>query len=260
MSKIQAQHHVLVKRESKRVLHILSLPVDTLEDLQAYGYIGLLEALKRYEPCHGIPFEYYAIPRIRGAIIDGAGTVTSFSRSAYKQLKYLSTMYHPSDINKVETYDTATQSTSEQSVSDQSASDQNISEQSASDQSASDQSASDQSASQDLYEEVDHHFSHIQQMAVMISLDTFFSPTHHHPISHYEIQIDIQKQRESLSKAFQRLSQTEQDLLIAVYDLRNCGDNAYHYAQRKDINRSSVSRMHGRVIQKLKRFIQEIGT
>lgn len=40
------------------------------EDLVNIGVIGLSEALDRYDPYFGIKFETYAIPRIRGAIID----------------------------------------------------------------------------------------------------------------------------------------------------------------------------------------------
>ncbi len=40
------------------------------EDLVNIGVIGLGEALERYNPFFGIKFETYAIPRIRGAIID----------------------------------------------------------------------------------------------------------------------------------------------------------------------------------------------
>lgn len=40
------------------------------EDLVNIGVIGLSEALERYNPYYGIKFETYAIPRIRGAIID----------------------------------------------------------------------------------------------------------------------------------------------------------------------------------------------
>ncbi len=40
------------------------------EDLVNIGVIGLSEALDRYDPNYGIKFETYAIPRIRGAIID----------------------------------------------------------------------------------------------------------------------------------------------------------------------------------------------
>ena len=40
------------------------------EDLVNIGVLGLSEALDRYNPYFGIKFETYAIPRIRGAIID----------------------------------------------------------------------------------------------------------------------------------------------------------------------------------------------
>lgn len=40
------------------------------DDLVNIGVIGLGEALDRYNPYYGIKFETYAIPRVRGAIID----------------------------------------------------------------------------------------------------------------------------------------------------------------------------------------------
>jgi RNA polymerase sigma factor for flagellar operon FliA len=39
-------------------------------DLISYGLIGLISAIERFEPEREIKFETYAIPRIRGAIID----------------------------------------------------------------------------------------------------------------------------------------------------------------------------------------------
>ena len=39
-------------------------------DLISYGLVGLISAIERYEPEREIKFETYAIPRIRGAIID----------------------------------------------------------------------------------------------------------------------------------------------------------------------------------------------
>ena len=40
------------------------------DDLVNIGVIGLGEALDRYNPYFGIKFETYAIPRVKGAIID----------------------------------------------------------------------------------------------------------------------------------------------------------------------------------------------
>jgi RNA polymerase sigma factor for flagellar operon FliA len=39
-------------------------------DLISYGLIGLISAIERFEPEREIKFETYAVPRIRGAIID----------------------------------------------------------------------------------------------------------------------------------------------------------------------------------------------
>jgi RNA polymerase sigma factor FliA len=48
-----------------------SLPAHVEEsDLISHGLIGLISAIERFEPEREIKFETYAIPRIRGAIID----------------------------------------------------------------------------------------------------------------------------------------------------------------------------------------------
>ena len=39
-------------------------------DLINTGVIGLIEAFKNYDPSRGVKFETYAVPRIRGAILD----------------------------------------------------------------------------------------------------------------------------------------------------------------------------------------------
>jgi RNA polymerase sigma factor FliA len=40
------------------------------EDIVHFGVLGLLGALDRYTSVHGVKFETYAVPRIRGAILD----------------------------------------------------------------------------------------------------------------------------------------------------------------------------------------------
>lgn len=40
------------------------------EDMMQYGILGLIEAVDRYDPSSGVKFETYAIPRIKGAILD----------------------------------------------------------------------------------------------------------------------------------------------------------------------------------------------
>ena len=41
-----------------------------LQDLINTGVIGLIEAFKNFDPDRGVKFETYAVPRIRGAILD----------------------------------------------------------------------------------------------------------------------------------------------------------------------------------------------
>lgn len=62
------QYAPLVKYMAGRVGSGLPASVDG-GDLVGYGMVGLLDAVARYEPAHG-PFEPFALPRIRGAILD----------------------------------------------------------------------------------------------------------------------------------------------------------------------------------------------
>ncbi|HSL11527.1 MAG TPA: RNA polymerase sigma factor WhiG [Actinomycetota bacterium] len=59
----------LVKYVASRVATGLPSSVDQ-SDLVSYGMFGLIDALNKFEPGRGNKFETYAIPRIKGAIID----------------------------------------------------------------------------------------------------------------------------------------------------------------------------------------------
>jgi RNA polymerase sigma factor FliA len=59
----------LVKYVASRVAVGLPASVDQA-DLVSYGMFGLIDALSKFEPGRGNKFETYAIPRIKGAIID----------------------------------------------------------------------------------------------------------------------------------------------------------------------------------------------
>jgi RNA polymerase sigma factor for flagellar operon FliA len=50
-------------------------------DLISYGLVGLISAIERFEPEREIKFETYAVPRIRGAIIDELRTLDWVPRS-----------------------------------------------------------------------------------------------------------------------------------------------------------------------------------
>src|SRR5205823_10992760 len=59
----------LVKYVDSRVATGLPASVEQ-GDLVSYGIFGLIDALEKFDPAREIKFETYAIPRIRGAIID----------------------------------------------------------------------------------------------------------------------------------------------------------------------------------------------
>ena len=60
----------LVKQVAGRI--IISLPRSVeLEELEGAGLVGLVNAIDRFDPAVGVKFETYAIPRIKGAILDG---------------------------------------------------------------------------------------------------------------------------------------------------------------------------------------------
>ena len=59
-----------------------------LDDLIAYGQVGLCEAARDYDPAWGARFITYAHYRIRGAIFDGLSRMSWFSRFQYHRSRY----------------------------------------------------------------------------------------------------------------------------------------------------------------------------
>jgi RNA polymerase sigma factor for flagellar operon FliA len=75
----------LVKYVASRVATGLPASVEQA-DLVSYGMFGLIDALKKFEPGRGNKFETYAIPRIKGAIIDELRSMDWVPRSVrFKQ-------------------------------------------------------------------------------------------------------------------------------------------------------------------------------
>jgi RNA polymerase sigma factor for flagellar operon FliA len=70
----------LVKYVAGRVAAGLPQHVDGA-DLVSYGIIGLIDAIDRFDPGRAVKFETYAIPRIRGAIIDELRAIDWVPRS-----------------------------------------------------------------------------------------------------------------------------------------------------------------------------------
>jgi RNA polymerase sigma factor FliA len=59
-----------------------------IEDLIAYGQVGLVEAARDFDPARGNQFSTYAYYRIRGAIYDGLSKMNWFGRTQNEHVRY----------------------------------------------------------------------------------------------------------------------------------------------------------------------------
>jgi RNA polymerase sigma factor for flagellar operon FliA len=57
------------------------------EDILSFGVLGLLDAVDRFEPDRGFVFQTFAVPRIRGAILDELRRYDWISRSGREKLQ-----------------------------------------------------------------------------------------------------------------------------------------------------------------------------
>jgi RNA polymerase sigma factor for flagellar operon FliA len=65
------------------------------EDILSFGVLGLLDAVDRFEPERGFVFQTFAVPRIRGAILDELRRYDWISRSGREKLqKFERTLEH----------------------------------------------------------------------------------------------------------------------------------------------------------------------
>lgn len=82
----------LVKYVSSRVASGLPATVEHA-DLTSYGMFGLIDALDKFDLSRGIKFETYAIPRIKGAILDELRAVDWVPRSVRAKARLVDKAY-----------------------------------------------------------------------------------------------------------------------------------------------------------------------
>lgn len=76
----------------KYVLQAMTLPTNSIltnEDFINIGILGLNETIERFSPERGVKFESYAIPRIKGIILDELRKLDWLSRTARKKAQEL---------------------------------------------------------------------------------------------------------------------------------------------------------------------------
>ena len=59
------------------------------EDILSFGVFGLIDAVEKFDPTKGYVFQTYAIPRIRGAILDELRKCDWFSRTGREKVQKL---------------------------------------------------------------------------------------------------------------------------------------------------------------------------
>ncbi len=82
------QHRSYVRALAVRAMQTLPFSVD-LNDLVAYGEIGLVEAAERYDPLRGVAFTTFAHYRIKGAINDGLREMGYYTRSSTHRVRWV---------------------------------------------------------------------------------------------------------------------------------------------------------------------------
>jgi RNA polymerase sigma factor for flagellar operon FliA len=86
------QYAPVVKYVAGRVSVGLPRHVDE-SDLVSYGMIGLIDAVERFDPLRNVKFETYAIPRIKGSIIDELRSIDWVPRSVRTKARAVEQSY-----------------------------------------------------------------------------------------------------------------------------------------------------------------------
>ncbi|MDR3164123.1 MAG: FliA/WhiG family RNA polymerase sigma factor [Synergistaceae bacterium] len=76
----------LVRYVASRMSVKFQVGID-FEDILSFGILGLLDAVDRFEPERGYVFQTFAVPRIRGAILDELRRYDWISRSGREKLQ-----------------------------------------------------------------------------------------------------------------------------------------------------------------------------
>jgi RNA polymerase sigma factor for flagellar operon FliA len=88
-NRLVLQYAPLVKYVAGRLRTRMPDSVDP-DDLVSDGVLGLMDAIERFEPARGLSFQTFAVPRIRGAIIDGMRSMDFVPRSVRDKLRTVS--------------------------------------------------------------------------------------------------------------------------------------------------------------------------
>ncbi len=69
-------HMALARRIAAALFANRHVATHAFEDFHQFALLGLVEAAQRFDASLGVPFEAYAAPRVRGAVLDGVRSLT----------------------------------------------------------------------------------------------------------------------------------------------------------------------------------------
>lgn len=199
------------------------------EDLVGYGVLGLIEAIDRFNPKHGVKFATYAVSRIRGQIIDSLRAIDLLPRSVYRHNREIETAiaYLSQSLGRYPT---------------------------------------DQEIAANLEISLNQYYSWLNHINfTIVSLDqtiTFdngeqsnlygsLEDTH---MPNPSQQLDDQELKAELVSAIHKLPEREQ-LMISLY--YNDGLTMKEIGQVLDVSESRVSQIHARAMLTLRSFIKD---
>lgn len=73
----------------RKIAKHMGLHPDMMDEIEAAGNLGLVEAADKFDPSKGVDFKNFAYLRIRGAVIDAVRQVSSISHKSYQYQKAL---------------------------------------------------------------------------------------------------------------------------------------------------------------------------
>ncbi len=92
------EHRQFVSVVAGQVVRSLRLPAELFEECVAAGYLGLVEAARRFDESGSVKFKNFAYLRVRGAIIDCLRRCSPVPFHAYRLLKALEAVQQLQEI------------------------------------------------------------------------------------------------------------------------------------------------------------------
>lgn len=267
LQQLDPEFQKLVEIEIRRILKVSAIARAEHEEITACAWLGFLEAQGRFDPRRGVLFSTFAKQRVRGAILDGLADLSPLGR---KSIRAISRSLRSQDIQDFDQQSLESESkTKLKSESIPKSDELNITQGQAKHTHLLQPQKDSLEADREGDEKCNDHAEAFAPSFLESYRSLYFQAMHFwteslsqalngDPAEPYENQTDSKQASQYLSLAFEGLSLEQQQLIIAIYDLRRVGDNATKYTERMGLHRSTVSRRHAAAIDYLRTEVQKL--